>query len=374
MAQKISIRIPMDQAEVYIVDQDKRSREGLAQFLAGLAVNVKTADSLEALLARRADDSLPAIVFLSLDLVPADGLAELRRLRKSQPRLSLILLCRSQKAEPAASLLQQGVIDHVASPDHPASVYAALRNEIAKRQLTEKNASYARQLRRLKLEQSENQRKASDLEEIYNATLENLMTALDLRDVETFGHSLTVAKYSQALAQLIGIKNGSAVDNIRKGALLHDIGKIAIPDSILKKPSRLSAAEWEKVKLHPVLGYGLIKEIKLVREIGNIILYHHERYDGKGYPKGLKAESIPLEARIFAVADALDAITSHRPYRKERDFRAARKGIQENRASQFDPRVVDAFSSVRLEEWERIRYETTKILPALENFSELYKK
>ena len=364
----------MDPIRVLIIDEDRKTSEELVQFLAGLAVNVKTADSLSALLARTADENLPAIVFLSLDLLSADSLTELRRLRRSQPRFSLILLSRSQRAEPAASILQQGLIDHVASPDHPANVYAALRNEMARRQLTEENASYARQLGRLEREQAKNQRKASDLEEIYNATLENLMTALDLRDVETFGHSLTVAKYSQALAQLIGIKNGSAVDNIRKGALLHDIGKIAIPDSILKKPSRLSAAEWEKVKLHPVLGYGLIREIKLVREIGNIILYHHERYDGKGYPKGLKAESIPLEARIFAVADALDAITSHRPYRKERDFRAARKGIQENKASQFDPRVVDAFSSVRLEEWERIRYETTKILPALENFSELYKK
>ncbi len=364
----------MDQIQVLIITEGGKNREDLAQFLARMAINVKTTDSLSALFTQTSDDTSPAIVLFSLDSLPAEGLIQLRRLRRSRPRLSLILLSRSKRPEPAASLLQDGLIDHVASPDHLTHVYAALRNEIAKRRLTVKNASYARQLSRLEFEQARNQRKASDLEEIYNATLENLMTALDLRDVETFGHSLTVAKYSQALAQLIGIKNGAPLDNIRKGALLHDIGKIAIPDSILKKPSRLSAAEWEKVKLHPVLGYGLIKEIKLVREVSNVILYHHERYDGKGYPKGLKGEAIPLEARIFALADALDAITSHRPYRKERDFKAAHKDILANRASQFDPRVVDAFSSVRLEEWERIRYETTRILPALENFSELYKK
>jgi putative nucleotidyltransferase with HDIG domain len=364
----------MDPMQVLIIDEDRKNREDLVQFLTGMAVKIKTADSFSALLTETTDDTSPAIVLFSLDRLPAEGLTQLRRLRRSRPRLSLVLLSGSRRAEPAASFLRNGLIDHVASPDHPANVYAAIRNEIARRQLTEKNASYARQLSRLELEQAKNKRKATDLEEIYNATLENLMTALDLRDVETFGHSLTVAKYSQALAQLTGIRNRPALDNIRKGALLHDIGKIAIPDSILKKPGRLSAAEWEKVKLHPVLGFGLIKEIKLVKEIGNIILCHHERYDGKGYPRGLKGEAIPLEARIFAVADALDAITSHRPYRRERDFRTAGKDIQENKALQFDPRVVDAFSSVRLEEWERIRYETTKILPALESFSELYKK
>jgi HD-GYP domain-containing protein (c-di-GMP phosphodiesterase class II) len=105
--------------------------------------------------------------------------------------------------------------------------------------------------------------------------------------------------------------------------------------------------------------------------VGHVILFHHERYDGSGYPKGLKKEAIPLEARMFALADALDAITSHRPYRKERDFKTAKKEILSNKRSQFDPAVVDAFCSVKLGEWERIRYETTKILPNLDSFSEL---
>jgi HD-GYP domain-containing protein (c-di-GMP phosphodiesterase class II) len=121
------------------------------------------------------------------------------------------------------------------------------------------------------------------------------------------------------------------------------------------------------------LGYGLIKEIKLVKEIGNIILYHHERYDGTGYPKGLKKEKIPLEARIFALADALDAITAHRPYRKMRDFKTARREIRENSGSQFDPEVVEAFCSLDLQKWEKIRFETTSHLPHMENYSELLK-
>ncbi|MEW5901161.1 MAG: HD domain-containing phosphohydrolase, partial [Acidobacteriota bacterium] len=268
-------------------------------------------------------------------------------------------------------LLRQNLVDQVASPENPAGVYSAVRSELAKKKLRAENAACGQRLRRLRKEQAQNRKKALELEESYTATLENLMAALDLRDVETFGHSLTVAKYCQVLARLLGIRDVSLLDNIRKGALLHDIGKIAIPDAILKKPNRLSAAEWEKVRLHPVLGYGLIKEIKMVKEVGNVILCHHERFDGSGYPKGLKKEEIPLEARIFALADALDAITSHRPYRKERDFKSAKKEIQENSGRQFDPLVVDAFCSVPPEEWERLRFETTKILPALENFSEL---
>jgi putative nucleotidyltransferase with HDIG domain len=364
----------MERAKVFVIDEDNKRKEGLAQFLGGLGFGVKIVDSLPGLTFEPAGQDEPAIALISLNPITEESISKLRRLKNDHPQLSLIVLSRSDNAEPGVSLLRQGIINQLASPDHWGSIFSAVTNELTKQKLTGENALNIRHLRKLKLEQSQNRRNAAELEEIYNATLENLMTALDLRDVETFGHSLTVAKYCQALAQLIGIKDIATLDNIRKGALLHDIGKIAIPDSILKKPSRLSASEWEKVKLHPVLGYGLIREIKMVKEVGNIILYHHEKYDGTGYPKGLKKEAIPLEARIFALADALDAITSHRPYRKEKDFKAAKKDIQENKGTQFDPQVVDAFCSLRLEDWEKIRYETTKTLPNLENFSELFNK
>jgi putative nucleotidyltransferase with HDIG domain len=189
--------------------------------------------------------------------------------------------------------------------------------------------------------------------------------------VETYGHSQTVAKYSQVLAGLLGIRDEKVLDNIRKGALLHDVGKIAIPDSILKKPGRLSDQEWIKIRRHPALGYGLVKEIKLVKEAGNIILCHHERFDGTGYPEGLRREEIPLEARVFALADALDAITSHRPYRRERDFAAARDEILSHRGTQFDPKIVEAFGRLPLERWERIRYETTRLLPSIIDYHKL---
>jgi putative nucleotidyltransferase with HDIG domain len=221
----------------------------------------------------------------------------------------------------------------------------------------------ASEVRRLKKELARLLRKSRDLEEAYDTTLENFMAALDLRDVETYGHSKTVARYSHVLAEAAGIREPGTLDHIRKGALLHDAGKMAIPDSILKKPGPLAPKEWDVIRRHPALGYGLVRDVKLVREVGNIILCHHERYDGTGYPKGLKGEAIPFEARIFAVADTIDAVTSHRPYRAPRDFRTARRELEVNAGSQFDPGVVDVFRGMDLAVWEKIRFETTRLMP-----------
>jgi len=298
----------------------------------------------------------------------------LNAIRKANSRLGIVLLSKIQNPELTITLLERGIVDHITSPDNPAGICSAIKNEFNKRELIEKNESYQRSLHKLKSEQKKYIKKALDLEEIYDAALENLITALDLRDVETFGHSKTVAKYSLILAGILGIKDKNKLNNIRKGALLHDVGKIAIPDSILKKPSPLSPQEWEKIKLHPTLGYGLIREINLFKEIGNIILYHHERYDGSGYPSRLKKKDIPIEARIFALADALDAITSHRPYRKERKFEVAKKEIQDNSGTQFDPLVVEAFCSMSIERWKKIRFETTKLIPSIEQIQEVLKR
>jgi putative nucleotidyltransferase with HDIG domain len=221
----------------------------------------------------------------------------------------------------------------------------------------------ASELRRLKKELALHVRRSRELEEAYDTTLENFMAALDLRDVETYGHSKTVARYSHVLAEAVGVRDPGTLDSIRKGALLHDAGKIAIPDSILKKPGPLLPKEWDVIRRHPALGYGLVRDVKLVPEVGNIILCHHEKYDGTGYPKGLKGKAIPLEARVFAVADTLDAVTSHRPYRAPRDFSTARNELVGNAGKQFDPEVVDVFCGMDLAVWEKIRFETTRLLP-----------
>jgi len=359
--------------KVLLIERNRQTRSQVTAFLKKQKIQIEDVPSIDTAMNLLNSSNKYALLILDVASDPEKDLKILRRIRSLDNQLDICILGLDKNPDLAVSLLKEGVIDHVGSTSNIAGLFAASMNAVEKRQLTDDNMIFNRKLKQLMADQKKNQRRTSDLEEIYNTTLENLMAALDIRDVETFGHSQTVAKYSQILAQILGINDEQRLDNIRKGALLHDVGKIAIPDSILKKPSPLSPAEWKKIRLHPSLGYGLIKEIKLVEEVGNIILCHHERYDGTGYPSRKKKEQIPLEARIFAVADALDAITSHRPYRARQSFSFAREEITSHSGTQFDPDIVDAFNSLDLKKWEKIRFETTKLLPSFEKIVNLLK-
>ena len=192
---------------------------------------------------------------------------------------------------------------------------------------------------------------ADQLRETYDGTLEALVSALDARDRETKGHSIRVAKYMMEVAFHMGIAPGTDewVD-MQRGGLLHDIGKIGVSDTILHKPGPLTDDEWVDMRRHPKIGHDMIKEISFLSGAARIVLAHHERYDGKGYPTGLKADEIPLGARIFVLADTFDAMTSDRPYRKALSSEVAREEIIRCSGTQFDPRCVQAF----LLAWDRV--------------------
>ncbi len=185
------------------------------------------------------------------------------------------------------------------------------------------------------------------LEASYQGTLTALMAALDVRDHETEGHSERVAAYAVAIGQEFRLSEG-ALAELRQGALLHDLGKIGIPDAILAKPGPLNSDEWQNMQRHPELGVQMIAEIDFLRPALPVVHYHHERWDGGGYPEGLKAESIPLAARIFSVADSFDAITSNRPYRQGRPVDEARAVLAAAVGTQFDPNVIAAFLRIPL--------------------------
>jgi response regulator RpfG family c-di-GMP phosphodiesterase len=180
--------------------------------------------------------------------------------------------------------------------------------------------------------------------------LDSLIAALDLRDTETQWHSRRVASYSRRLARALGL-GAKDVDDVERGALLHDIGKIGVRDAILRKPGRLTPAEWVEMKLHPALGSRLLEGIDYLAAARVIVLQHQERWDGQGYPAGLRGDEITIGARIFHVADTLDAITSDRPYRQARGFDAARAEILRCSDTQFDPRIVAAYATVPDTEW-----------------------
>src|SRR5207249_9956311 len=187
----------------------------------------------------------------------------------------------------------------------------------------------------------------------YEDTLKALAAALDTRDTETLGHSSRVSEYTIAIAQRMGVQEPVLTD-IRRGALLHDVGKIGIPDAVLRKPGKLSPEEWVEMKRHPEIGHRILSGISFLERSLPIVISHQERFDGSGYPQGLRGEEIPLGARIFAVVDTLDAMTSDRPYRRALSYETARQEIIRNSGIQFDPSVVEVFLSIPPDDWKAV--------------------
>jgi putative nucleotidyltransferase with HDIG domain len=195
-----------------------------------------------------------------------------------------------------------------------------------------------------------------DLEHSYDITLEALGDALDLKDSETEGHSKRVTAYTIALARAMGIPPAE-IKVIARGAFLHDIGKMAIPDEILRKPGKLTIEEQDVMREHCTRGYHMLRKIPFLAGAAEIVFCHQEHFDGTGYPSGLRGNEIPIGARIFAVADTLDAITSDRPYRQANSFDAARAEILRCSNTQFDSAVVEVFLKIPNELWQELRAE-----------------
>lgn len=186
---------------------------------------------------------------------------------------------------------------------------------------------------------------SDELTRAYTGTLESLVAALDVRDQETRGHSVRVATHSLDIARLLGIGDEQELATIYRGALMHDVGKIGVPDAVLLKPAKLTEDEWELMRKHPGMGYRILAQVPYLRPTARIVLAHHERWDGAGYPRRLRGEDIPLGARIFAICDTYDAIISDRPYRQGQSPDAALAEILRCAGSQFDPEVVEAFEA-----------------------------
>jgi hypothetical protein len=202
---------------------------------------------------------------------------------------------------------------------------------------------------------------SEQLREAYTGTLESLVAALDVRDQETKGHSVRVATHSVDIAKMLGTKDEEDLAFVYRGALMHDVGKIGVPDAILLKPGKLTEEEWEFMRKHSAIGYRILAQVPYLRPAANIVLAHHERWDGAGYPRRLKGEDIPLGARIFALADTYDAIISDRPYRAGQTPEAACAEILRCAGTQFDPKVIEAFEAL-FPQWARERPGEASVL------------
>ena len=217
-----------------------------------------------------------------------------------------------------------------------------INNKESKQKFDEKDLRLLTILAEQSARTIENAELYKHMQDTYLGTIQTLARAIDAKDPYTKGHSDRVTRYAVKIAREMNLSE-SAIQNIEYSALIHDIGKIGIQESILTKKGALSGTEYEIVKMHPLIGESIITPVKFLNGIAPLILYHHERFDGKGYLEGLRGEAIPLGARIISVADAFDAMTSDRPYRKALTRKKAREELEKESGKKFDPRVVEAF-------------------------------
>ena len=297
------------------------------------------------------------LVLSDLMMAELDGIALLERAKEKYPDMPVIMVTAVHDISVALAAIRNGAYDYLLKPFEREQLLAIVRRALEHRRLKLENRAYQSNLETLVAARTEQLRQAmNDLERSYDITLEALGDALDLKDAETEGHSKRVTAFTIAIARAMGL-SGERIRIIARGAFLHDIGKMAIPDAILRKPGALNPEETQIMREHCFRGYQMLKKIPFLAEASEIVYAHQEKYDGSGYPRGLRGEEIPLGARIFSVADTLDAITSDRPYRAAQPISAARDEIVRYSGRQFDPEVVKIFLQMPDSIWEDLRKE-----------------
>jgi response regulator RpfG family c-di-GMP phosphodiesterase len=303
----------------------------------------------------------PELFLLDINMPEMNGYEVCEHLKSSGELSSVpvIFLSALDEIEDKIKGFRAGGVDYICKPFQFEEVRARVETHLNLHELRQALKHKNEHLEELVGQRTEQLQVAlKQIESTYNETLLALGGALDLRDNETAGHSERVTRYSLEIAKVMGC-GGEELKNIALGAFLHDFGKIGISDVVLHKPGKLTPEETEIMRQHVRIGYDLVSGISFLSGAAQILLAHQEFYDGTGYPRGLAGKEIPLGARIFSVADALDAMTSDRPYRNALSFQDARDEIVRCSGSQFDPEVVQTFLSIPEGTWKRMRKETS---------------
>jgi response regulator RpfG family c-di-GMP phosphodiesterase len=292
------------------------------------------------------------LVISDMKMPGRDGLWLLENLRERLPDTSVIMLTGYGDTESAVDCLRRGAVDYLLKPPKLTDLIRAIERALAKRRIEMARKRYQKKLERKVRDRTAELRSAlRDIANTYQNTLLALVAALDAREHETSDHSQRVVSYTSAIATRMGIR-GKEMEEIGRGALLHDIGKIGVPDAVLLKPGKLTPDEWLEMRRHPEIGFQMIQNIPFLSTPADIVLSHQERYDGAGYPRNLQRNEIHIGARIFSVADTLDAMTSDRPYRKALGREIALGELKKGSGTQFDPRVVETFLRLESAEWK----------------------
>jgi putative nucleotidyltransferase with HDIG domain len=298
-----------------------------------------------------------ALMLSDLMMAEMDGIGLLERTKERFPDMPVVMVTAVHDISVALAAIRNGAYDYLLKPFEREQLLATVRRALENRRLKLENRAYQSNLEAQVHARTEQlQHAMTELERSYDITLEALGDALDLKDAETEGHSKRVTAFTIAVARGMKLPD-EKIRVIARGAFLHDVGKMAIPDAILRKPGALTQKEIAVMREHCYRGYQMLRKIPFLAEAAEIVYAHQEFWDGTGYPRGLKGEQIPLGARIFAVADTLDAITSDRPYRSAQPFPVARDEIVRWSNRQFDPEVVNTFLNMPETIWEDLRKE-----------------
>jgi putative nucleotidyltransferase with HDIG domain len=345
----------MPAERILIVDDEEPIRDLMCAMLASANyVCTQTESGKEALSLLASGDEFE-LMLSDLMMPGMDGIALLEAAKERYPDMPVIMVTAVTDVSVALGAIRNGAYDYLLKPFERDQLLATVRRAMENRRLKMENREYQTNLEALVTARTEQLRQAvSTLEKSYDITLEALGNALDLKDAETEGHSKRVTAYTIAIARAMGLSSDQ-IRIIARGAFLHDIGKMAIPDQILKKPGKLDAEETAIMREHCYRGYQIVRRIPFLAEAAEIVYAHQEKFDGTGYPRGLKGEEIPLGARIFSIADTLDAMTSDRPYRARLPHSVARDEIIQWSGRQFDPEMVKVFLSMPENIWADLR-------------------
>jgi putative two-component system response regulator len=309
--------------------------------------------------AASAEEGLDIINCTKLDMALLDimmpgrsGIDLLKDIKQFTPDTTVLMITALNDMDTALSCIHFGAEDYITKPFNLDRVLLTVKNVMDKRRLVQENREYQANLEQKVREQTEVIRTVmGEINLAYEHTLAALIRALDAREKEVGSHSERVMAYARLLAEAAGIEErGRSI--LAKGALLHDIGKIGVSDNILLKPGKLDVAEWEVMRLHPTTGFEILAGIRYFSGAAELVLSHHERFDGAGYPHGLSGQAIPISARIFSLVDTLDAMTSDRPYRKALSYQAVRDEVVACSGKQFDPELVEIFLAIPKTSWE----------------------
>lgn len=343
-------------ASVLIVDDEPRIAALLAGSLHQKGFVCTTAASGEQAWTALDQKPFDAVV-ADLNLPDLPGLDLLRRARRHYPWIAFIFMTGMQDLQLAITAMKEGADEYLLKPLQMETVTECVRQALVQRRRRAEQERYHQNLEELVAERTRQLRLAlQQIEMTYDQTLQTLGMALDLRAHEVAGHSLRVSRYAVEIATCLGYSRDALV-RLARASYLHDIGKLGIPDAILLKPGPLTPGEQMIMQSHVCVGFELVNRIALLKSAGDLICAHQERWDGSGYPNGLSGEVIPMDARIFAIADTLDAMTSDRPYRRALPLDVAVDEIRAYAGKQFDPFVVRAFLEVPRKRWGQIRDE-----------------